>query len=172
MIMPGSVVELNNRDIEITHPNGMSCQDVEDYFTPQSKAKEIEVLAQDRKEIIRQIDSGWPEPSVNLGKRMSVWLNPILKTKKDILKKIGFNIVIGADDGFKMIIDWQHTEIRELRDGDLFGHSIILPRRLLELAVSEHIKVWTSEIFLTAMFEAWREGDYNSYVYDLFAYLG
>jgi len=171
MNMPGTVIDYSNDVVTVIHPHGMSDKDVEDYYSPEYKEQEIDQLAQDRAGVIKEIDKSFPEPSDDVVERLKEWLNPIVAKKGDIFKNIGFNILLATDDGIKVIFDWKTHEVRDFIEGEHYGHSITLPRRLLEYAVEKKEKVWTSELFLSCMFEAWREGAYNRYVYDLFAFL-
>jgi len=169
-VMPGMVLELNNHELTIAYPEGMTAQDVEDYYALDNKAKELEKYAMERKSIIEAFDNSLPQPTVDLGQKLQEWLTPVLEAKAELLDKIGSNIMVESDDKeVQILFDWQARKVRTLNSTDVYDHSFTIPRRILELMLIQKQRVWTSEIFLGAVHTSWRRDAYNRYVYDLLA---
>lgn len=172
VVFPGMTVEVNNHEVTVVYPDGMSELQVEDYYSPENKKREVAAYAEERRATIEAFDNSLPEPSQDLGDRMLAWLTPILSAKAELLDKVGGNILVESDDREVRILFNYQEHIAQQFNSEDYDHSFTIPRRILEKMTLDKQRVWTSEVFLGAVHESWRKGAYNRYVYDLFAQLG
>ena len=56
----------------------------------------------------------------------------------------------------------------ELHAGQPFSFRFDIPRDLVENVVANRAVDWSNSLFLSCRFTAWREGEYNEYLYNFF----
>jgi UDP-MurNAc hydroxylase len=83
---------------------------------------------------------------------------PTLRTQ------VGANVLINAGD-LPILVDFPAGEVRR-HDGEPFAFRFDIPRELVETVVARRAVDWSNSLLLSCRFTAWREGDFNEYVYN------
>ena len=79
---------------------------------------------------------------------------------------IGGNCRIISGD-VDLIIDFSLGQVR-VYNGDDYRYRFDIPRPLLELVVRDKSVDWSNSLFLSCRFSAWREGEFNEFLYNFF----
>jgi UDP-MurNAc hydroxylase len=110
--------------------------------------------------------SSWPEPSEGLVERLRVWWQPLFALSPTLRSAIGGNcrIVSGELD---ILIDFINGDVRDFH-GEKIRYRFDIPRRLLELVVRDSSVDWSNSLFLSCRFSAWRDGEFNEFLYNFF----
>ncbi|MFM9084824.1 MAG: Rieske (2Fe-2S) protein, partial [Actinomycetota bacterium] len=83
---------------------------------------------------------------------------------------IGAGCLIIADDAL-VYLDFPNRRVEAYRGNvptgsQQYSFRFRIPRDLLEQVVAERAVDWSNSLFLSARFTAWREGEYNEYLYN------
>ena len=79
---------------------------------------------------------------------------------------IGGRCRIVADD-LDLVIDFAQSEIRPFA-GEAVRYRFMIPRPLLEKVVRDKSVDWSNSLFLSCRFTAWRQGEFNEFLYNFF----
>jgi UDP-MurNAc hydroxylase len=79
---------------------------------------------------------------------------------------IGANVLLRAGD-LDVLIDFPAGQVRA-HAGEPYAFRFTIQRELVETVVAQRAVDWSNSLFLSARFQAWREGPYNEYVYNFF----
>jgi UDP-MurNAc hydroxylase len=66
-----------------------------------------------------------------------------------------------------LLIDFERGEVRTYA-GESVRYRFEIPRPLLETVVQEKAVDWSNSLFLSCRFSAWREGEFNEFLYNFF----
>ena len=66
-----------------------------------------------------------------------------------------------------MLIDFTAGRV-SVHDGEPYAFRFEIARELVETVVAQRAVDWSNSLFLSCRFTAWREGDFNEYVYNFF----
>ena len=81
-------------------------------------------------------------------------------------RRIGAACLLRAGD-VEILIDFPAGEVRAYA-GEPYGFRFDIDRPLVEKVVAERAVDWSNSLFLSCRFRAWREGEFNEYVYNFF----
>jgi UDP-MurNAc hydroxylase len=79
---------------------------------------------------------------------------------------VGANCLVRAGD-LDLIIDFPGGEVRA-HTGEPYAFRFDIARELVETVAAQRAVDWSNSLFLSCRFTAWREGDYNEYLYNFF----
>ena len=77
---------------------------------------------------------------------------------------VGANVLINAGD-LPVLIDFPNGRVRR-HDGEPFGFRFDIARELVETVAAQRAVDWSNSLLLSCRFTAWREGEFNEYVYN------
>ena len=80
--------------------------------------------------------------------------------------QVGANVLLRAGD-LDVLIDFPAGEVRR-HDGESFGFRFDIARELVETVVAQRAVDWSNSLLLSLRFTAWRENEFNEYVYNFF----
>jgi len=160
MNIPGTTIDIGPDSIEIIHP--MPVADVEAIFT--DKRAYLEAYRADWKPWLDELKASWNPPSTDLLATLQEWWQPLLEMAPTLRSQVGANVLINAGD-LAILVDFPAGEVR-LHDGEPFSFSFDIPRELVETVVARRAVDWSNSLLLSCRFTAWREGEFNEYVYN------
>ena len=99
------------------------------------------------------------------------WWRPLLAACPTVREGIGAACLLRpcplvAGD-VEILIDFPAGDVRAYA-GEPFGFRFEIDRSLVEQVVAERAVDWSNSLFLSCRFRAWRQGEFNEYVYNFF----
>ncbi len=158
--IPGTAIEVTPEAIEVTHP--LPDAEVEAIFT--KKRTYLERYQADWTPWLAELKAGWNAPSTDLLPTLKEWWEPLLEMAPTLREQVGANVLIRAGD-LPILIDFPAGEVRR-HDGEPFGFRFDLARELVETVVASRAVDWSNSLLLSLRFAAWRESEFNEYVYN------
>ena len=162
LAVPGTEIDVTPDDITVRHP--MSDDEVRQIF--EMKKWYLRSYQADWKGWIDDQKASWNPPSTDLVGTLKDWWEPLLRMAPTLRGAVGANCLIVADD-VEILIDFPTGEVRAY-DGEPYGFRFRIPRPLVETVAADRAVDWSNSLFLSARFSAWREGDFNEYLYNFF----
>ena len=83
-----------------------------------------------------------------------------------VREEIGAGCVLSAGDT-DVYIDFPGGEVRA-HAGEPYRYRFEIARPLVELVVAERAVDWSNSLFLSCRFRAWRDGEFNEWIYNFF----
>jgi UDP-MurNAc hydroxylase len=160
MNVPGTTIDIRPESIEVTHP--MPTADVEAIFS--DKRAYLEEYQADWKPWLDELKASWNPPSTDLLATLRDWWEPLLEMAPTLRAQVGANVLINAGD-LPVLVDFPNGEVRR-HDGEPFSFRFDIPRELVETVVAQRAVDWSNSLLLSARFTAWRDGEFNEYVYN------
>ncbi len=158
MNVPGTTIEVHPGSIEVTHP----MPDVEAIFA--DKREYLEQYRADWKPWLDDLKAGWHPPSTDLLSTLKQWWEPLLDMAPTLRTQVGANVLINAGD-LAILVDFPGGEVRA-HQGEPFSFRFDIPRELVETVVAQRAVDWSNSLLLSCRFTAWRDGEFNEYVYN------
>lgn len=160
--VPGTCVTVNEDSLTVDHPAPL-----DEVLRPfADKLAYLKQYQSDWTPWLAQHRSTWPQPSAGLVSRLHAWWEPLFVLAPTLRGAIGGNCRIISGD-VDLIIDFSLGQIRAF-NGDDYRYRFDIPRSLLELVVREKSVDWSNSLFLSCRFSAWREGEFNEFLYNFF----
>ena len=112
----------------------------------------------------------WHANRTDLVETMKLWFEPLMSMAPNVRAGIGAGCLIIADD-VSIYLDFTNGKVLPY-NGNIptgtqpYAFRFEIPRDLLETVVAERAVDWSNSLFLSARFTAWREGEYNEYLYN------
>jgi UDP-MurNAc hydroxylase len=160
MNVPGTTIEVGPESLEVTHP----VDDVEAIFA--DKRTYLSAYQADWTPWLDELKASWNAPSTDLLATLQEWWHPLLEMAPALRSRVGANVLLCAGD-LPILVDFPTGEVR-LHDGEPFAFRFDIPRELVETVVAQRAVDWSNSLFLSCRFTAWREGEFNEYVYNFF----
>lgn len=160
MNIPGTTIDIGPDSIEIIHP--MPVADVEAIFT--DKRAYLGAYRADWKPWLDELKASWNPPSTDLLATLQEWWEPLLEMAPTLRSRVGANVLINAGD-LGILVDFPAGEVRR-HDAEPFSFRFDIPRELVETVVARRAVDWSNSLLLSCRFTAWREGEFNEYVYN------
>ncbi len=170
--IPGTTIEIvggaDGNQISVTHP--ISDAEVDAIFT--DKRSYLQHYQADWMPWIDDMKANWTAPTTDLLTSLANWWGPLLDIAPTVRQQVGGNVLLRAmdDDGHEqldVLIDFPNGEVRE-HHGEPFAFRFDIDRRLVETVAAQRAVDWSNSLLLSCRFVAWREGDFNEYVYNFF----
>ena len=160
MNVPGTTIDIGADSIEVTHP--MPIAEVEAIFG--DKRPYLERYQSDWVPWLAELKASWNPPSTDLLTTLREWWEPLLEMAPTLRTQVGANVLINAGD-LPILIDFPNGEVRR-HDGEPYSFRFDIPRELVETVVAQRAVDWSNSLLLSCRFTAWRDGEFNEYVYD------
>jgi len=160
MNVPGTTIEVSPSSIEVTHP--APTDDIEAIFT--DKRAYLRAYQADWAPWLDELKATWNPPSTDLLSTLRAWWEPLLDMAPTLRKQVGANVLLRAGD-LPILIDFPAGEIR-LHTDEAYSFRFDIPRELVETVVAQRAVDWSNSLLLSCRFTAWREGEFNEYVYN------
>jgi UDP-MurNAc hydroxylase len=160
--VPGTMIEVVNGDVLVVHP--MSDEQVREPFG--NKAAYLQQYKADWAPWLADYKDTWPKEHTDLVTALNAWWGPLLAMAPMLRAAVGGGCVMNTD-GLSIYIDFAGGVVVPF-DGQQHKYRFTIPRPLLESVVASKAVDWSNSLFLSCRFSAWREGEYNEYLYNFF----
>lgn len=160
--VPGTCVTVDDGHITVEHPAALD--DVMRPFT--NKLDYLREYQIDWSKWLDDHRSSWPQPTDGLIGRLNAWWQPLFALSPTLRSAIGGNCRIISDD-LDILVDFVAGDVRKY-GGEVVRYRFEIPRQLLELVVRDTCVDWSNSLFLSCRFSAWREGEFNEFLYNFF----
>ena len=165
MNIPGTTIEVTPDGLTVTHPFPIA--DVEAIFA--DKEAYLRRYQADWAPWLADLKAGWTPPTTDLRTTLRAWWEPLLEMAPSLCGEVGSNVLIRAmnDDGTSLdvLVDFPAAEVRG-HAGEPYSFRFDIPRRLMETVIAQRAVDWSNSLLLSCRFTAWREGEFNEYVYN------
>jgi len=167
LVVPGSVVDLEDRTCTVTHPDAES----DDAVSARIFADKRVYLEQYRRDWADWLDSeraSWSRPGHDLVAELADWFEPLLVDAPILSAGVAGNVVIDVGDATANVcIDFVDSQVRVWRD-EPYVYKLDVDRALVEALVDDHVEDWVNSLLLSCRFTAHRDGPFNEYVLTFF----
>jgi UDP-MurNAc hydroxylase len=164
MNIPGTTIDLaadaDPDGITVTHPIPLA--EVEAIFS--DKRTYLEGYRADWKPWLDRQKASWNPASTDLLTTLREWWEPLLEMAPTLRSQVGANVLVNAGD-LPILVDFPSGEVRR-HDGEPYSFRFDIPRELVETVVAQRAVDWSNSLLLSCRFTAWREGEFNEYVYN------
>jgi UDP-MurNAc hydroxylase len=160
MNIPGTTIDIGPDSIEVTHP--MPLAEVEAIF--HDKRPYLERYQSDWAPWLADLKASWNPPSTDLLTTLREWWEPLLEMAPTLRTQVGANVLINAGD-LPILVDFPNGEVRRY-EGEPYSFRFDIPRELVETVVAQRAVDWSNSLLLSCRFTAWRDGEFNEYVYN------
>ena len=97
---------------------------------------------------------------------LKAWWEPLLAIAPTVREAVGAACLLRAGD-VDVLIDFPAGEVRPFA-GEDHRYRFEIERNLVEAVVAERAVDWSNSLFLSCRFRAWRDGEFNEWVYNFF----
>jgi len=162
MNIPGTVVTIQNGSVTVTQP----CGDSELNAIFANKSAYLQQYKADWAERIAHEKTTWGVPGVDVLQTLKLWWEPLMSMAPTLCSLVGANCLIrsGANE---ILIDFAAHQVRA-HANEPYGFRFEIPSEILESVISVRAVDWSNSLFLSCRFKAWREGEFNEYLYNFF----
>ncbi len=163
LAVPGTRIDVSPSAIDIHHPGADG--DAVHVFT--DKEAYLRRYQADWLPWIEEVKRGWrAHPPVDLIPALQAWWTPLLAMAPTVRRAIGAACLLRAGD-VDVLIDFPVGEVRPFA-GDGYRYRLEVDRALVESVVAARAVDWSNSLFLSCRFRAWREGEFNEWLYNFF----
>lgn len=170
LAIPGTEITITPDHITVTHP--IPDDEVAAIFD--DKERYLRGYQADWMPWLDELKAGWARPGTDLLASLRAWWEPLLAMAPTLRGAVGANCLVRIDGGstghhdpLHLLIDFPAGQVRA-HDGEPYAFRFDLGRDLVEHVVAERAVDWSNSLFLSCRFTAWREGDFNEYLYNFF----
>jgi UDP-MurNAc hydroxylase len=110
--------------------------------------------------------ASWPHDTTDLAIALQVWWEPLFALSPTLRTAINGNCQILSGDA-NLLIDFARGQVRNFA-GEPVRYCFTIARPLLEKVVRDKAVDWSNSLFLSCRFSAWREGEFNEFLYNFF----
>lgn len=167
--VPGTVIEITPDALTVTHPGSEGAA-----RAPfDGKATQLAAYAADWAERIEAEKRSWHGATPDLVDRIARWWEPLLAAAPTLRRLVDGACLIRAlpdercEHGVDLLVDFTAGEVR-VHAGEPHRYRFEIPRSLVETVVAERAVDWSNSLFLSCRFRAWRDGEFNEYLYNFF----
>jgi len=160
--IPGTTIEVAPRGLVVTHP--LPDDEVAAIFS--GKREYLRRYQADWAPWLSALKASWTPPTTDLLATLKSWWEPLLDMAPTLRAQVGASVLVRAGD-LEVLIDFPAGEVRRFA-GEPYGFRFDIPRELVETVAAERAVDWSNSLLLSCRFTAWREGDFNEYVYNFF----
>lgn len=162
LAIPGTEITVEPGSIVVDHP--MSEAAVAAIFD--DKERYLRSYQADWADWLVKLKAGWNPPSTDLLSTLKAWWEPLLRMAPTLRSAVGAGCLLRAGD-LDVLIDFPAGEVRE-HAGEPYSFRFDIERPLVETVVADRAVDWSNSLFLSCRFTAWRDGDFNEWVYNFF----
>ena len=160
--IPGTSFLVLNNAVTVEQP--MSGDEISRIFT--HKAEYLREYQADWAQWLVDLKASWTAPSTDLINTLKLWWEPLMAMSPSVRQGIGGNCLINAGD-LPIYVNFFDGTV-EQHAGQPFSYRFEIPRTLFETVVAQRAVDFSNSLFLSCRFTAWREGEYNEYLYNFF----
>ncbi len=160
LVIPGTTVDTTLGHVSVTHP--LLPADVQRIYTDKRAT-----LAEYQADWTQWLDAqraSWHPPTDDLVERLTAWWEPLLDRCPTLRAAVGANLLLRAGE-LEILVDFPHGRVARFA-GQPYAFSLDIPRPLVETVVAQRAVDWSNSLLLSCRFRAWREGEFNEYVYN------
>jgi UDP-MurNAc hydroxylase len=162
LAIPGTEIEVGADDITVRHP--IAEADVARIFD--EKESYLKQYQADWLPWLDEQKATWKAPSTDLLPTLRAWWEPLLRMAPTLRGAVGANCLLRAGD-LEVLIDFPNGEVREFA-GEPYSFRFDIARELVETVAAAKAVDWSNSLLLSCRFTAWRDGDFNEYLYNFF----
>jgi UDP-MurNAc hydroxylase len=163
LAVPGTGIEVTPDEIGVRHPGGDG--DPTRIFA--DKEKHLRAYQADWLPWIDALKASWKDhEEVDLLPALQAWWQPLLAMAPTLRAAVGASCLLRAGD-LEILIDFPAGEVRAYA-GEPVRYRFEVDRALVEAVVAARAVDWSNSLFLSCRFRAWRDGEFNEWVYNFF----
>ncbi len=162
MNIPGTAIEISPTEVRVTHP--VADAKVREPF--ENKAAYLQKYQADWSQWLTDFKATWPTERTDLIATLQAWWGPLLAMAPTLRAAVGGGCVMNTD-GLSIFIDFAAGVVVPF-EGQPHKYRFTVTRPLLEAVVANKAVDWSNSLFLSCRFSAWRDGEYNEYLYNFF----
>ncbi len=160
--IPGTTIDVAPGRLDVTHP--LPDDEVAAIFT--DKRDYLRTYQADWAPWLADLKASWTPPTTDLLATLRSWWEPLLEMAPTLRAQVGANVLLRAGD-LGVLIDFPAGQVRA-DAGEPYSFRFDIPRELVETVAAERAVDWSNSLLLSCRFTAWRDGDFNEYVYNFF----
>ena len=161
LAVPGTAIDVRPDGLTVTHP----FDGVEEIFD--DKGRYLKEYQSDWTPWIESVKASWPtDVETDLVDTLRSWWEPLLAMAPTVREAIGAGCLLATGDT-DIFIDFPGGEVRA-HAGEPYRYRFEIARPLVELVVAERAVDWSNSLFLSCRFRAWRDGEFNEWIYNFF----
>ncbi len=160
--IPGTTIEVTADSVEVVHP--VAEDQVRQPFD--IKASYLRAYQADWAPWLIRHKASWPTMRTDLIAILQAWWHPLLTMAPTLRTLIGGGCVLDLGD-LKIYIDFFNGEVGPYTDQPC-SYRFTIQRQLVEAVVAARAVDWSNSLFLSCRFRAWRDGEFNEYLYNFF----
>ena len=116
---------------------------------------------------IETLKAGWKDhEAIDLIPALQAWWHPLLAMAPTLRAAVGASCLLRAGD-VDVLIDFPAGEVRPYA-GEVVRYRFEIERALVESVVAAKAVDWSNSLFLSCRFRAWRDGEFNEWLYNFF----
>ena len=163
LAVPGTTIDVALGEIDVHHP--FPHEDVDAIFD--DKGPYLRRYQADWMPWIDDLKASWPQHAdTDLLTTLQAWWEPLLAMAPTVRSAIGAAALLRAGD-VDVLVDFPAGEVRPYAGEDV-RFRFDIERPLVETVVAQRAVDWSNSLFLSCRFRAWRDGEFNEYVYNFF----
>jgi UDP-MurNAc hydroxylase len=162
LAIPGTEIEITPDAIDVRHP----IPDVDVARILDDKEAYLREYQSDWMPWLDKLKASWNPPSTDLLPTLQAWWEPLLRMAPTLCGAVGAGCLVRAGD-LVIYIDFPGAEVRAYA-GEPYEFRFDIARELVETVVAARAVDWSNSLFLSCRFTAWREADFNEYLYNFF----
>ncbi|MEJ7724289.1 MAG: Rieske 2Fe-2S domain-containing protein [Ilumatobacteraceae bacterium] len=162
LAMPGTTVRVERSGISVEHP--IPGADVESIWD--RKESHLRAYQSDWANWLKTEHERWHRPTTDLLATLSAWWEPLMRMAPTLRGAIGAPCLLRAGD-LEILLDFTSCQVRAFA-GEEHRFRFDIPRELVETVADEKAVDWSNSLFLSCRFSAWRDGEFNEYLYNFF----
>jgi UDP-MurNAc hydroxylase len=162
MNIPGTVVTIQNGSVEVAQP----CDESQLATIFENKGEYLQQYKADWAERIAHEKATWGVPGLDVLQTLKLWWEPLMSMAPTLCSLVGANCLIRSGTN-EILIDFAAHQVRA-HANEPYGFRFEIPSEILESVISVRAVDWSNSLFLSCRFKAWREGEFNEYLYNFF----
>ena len=163
LAVPGTTIEVALGDIDVRHP--FAHADVDAIFD--DKGPYLRRYQADWMPWLDDLKASWPQHAdTDLLTTLRAWWEPLLAMAPTVRAAIGAAALLRVGD-VDILVDFPAGQVRPYAGEDVHFRFEI-DRPLVEAVVAQRAVDWSNSLFLSCRFRAWRDGEFNEWVYNFF----
>ncbi|MGI9051825.1 MAG: Rieske 2Fe-2S domain-containing protein [Ilumatobacteraceae bacterium] len=163
LAIPGTTISVRPEGVCVEHPVDEAT--VKAIFT--DKRTHLETYQADWLPWIDDLKQSWPQHAdTDLIPTLQEWWEPLLAMAPTVREEIGAGCLLRAGE-VDVFIDFPAGQVRP-HAGEAFRYRFEIGRPLVETVVAARAVDWSNSLFLSCRFRAWRDGEFNEWLYNFF----
>jgi UDP-MurNAc hydroxylase len=163
LAIPGTSIQVTAAGVELRHPR--PDDEVEAIFT--AKGPYLRAYQADWMPWLDKLKAEWPTSvDPDLVGTLKAWWDPLLEMAPTVREAVGAPCLLRAGD-VDVLIDFPAGEVRPYA-GEPYRFRFEIERPLVEDVAARRAVDWSNSLFLSCRFRAWRDGEFNEWVYNFF----